>query len=96
MGSVSGCSYVCLHSYWSKYTCYNKMWYYTCNILVYKRMHLYTLNILLLLCLCNLQPVLGQAFDAERIFLSTEKENCMPSDTLSADGVVMSTAGRRY
>lgn len=52
-------------------------------------MHLYKL-ILILICLSSLQPAWGQAFYTERIFLTTEKENCMPGDTLLASGQVMS------
>ena len=52
-------------------------------------MYLYKL-FLLLVCLCSLQPVCGQVFDTERIFLATEKENCMPGDTLLANGQVIS------
>lgn len=51
-------------------------------------MHLYNL-ILILICLCSLHPAWGQAFYTERIFLTTEKESCMPGDTLLANGQVM-------
>lgn len=56
-------------------------------------MHLYNL-ILILICLSSLQPVWGQAFYTERIFLTTEKESCMPGDTLLANGQIMSASSR--
>lgn len=56
-------------------------------------MHLYNL-ILILICLSSLQPVRGQAFYTERIFLTTEKESCMPGDTLLANGQIMSASSR--
>lgn len=57
-------------------------------------MHLYGLNILFLIYLCSLQPARGQAFYTERIFLTTEKESCMPGDTLLANGQIMSANSR--
>lgn len=51
-------------------------------------------ELILLLCLFSLQPILGQAFYTERIFLTTEKESCMPGDTLLANGQIISANSR--
>lgn len=56
-------------------------------------MHSYKL-IILQICLCCLSPLWGQTLHTERIFLTTEKENCMPGDTLLANGLVISADSR--
>lgn len=48
----------------------------------------------MLICLCNLSPLLGQILHTERIFLSTEKESYMPGDTLLVNGQITSSNSR--
>ncbi|MBP3518959.1 MAG: hypothetical protein J6K31_11290 [Parabacteroides sp.] len=43
------------------------------------------------LCLCCLFPLWGQTLQTERVFLATEKESCVPGDTLRVKGQVMAS-----
>lgn len=47
--------------------------------------------VLMLIGLCCLQPGSAQSFRAEQIFLSPERESCMPGDTLQVNGQLLST-----
>lgn len=58
-----------------------------------KRTYLYRL---ILLLACVYEPIWGQILYAERIFLTTDKENCMPGDTLLANGQVISSNKRTF